>query len=127
MDVNQVICTRKVTGSMFESWNSFRNESISCAILFSNAIQNRQVRSNHGSLHLCSKTYIGCRNLDDLLPQACALTLSLLTAQDHNEVFFKIKRSTQLKKLMDAYCERQGKATSSVRFLYDGIRIQPTK
>ncbi|CAO3663104.1 unnamed protein product [Umbelopsis vinacea] len=25
---------------------------------------------------------------------------------------------------MDAYCERQGKATSSVRFLYDGIRIQ---
>ncbi|KAI9598324.1 ubiquitin-related domain-containing protein [Syncephalis fuscata] len=44
---------------------------------------------------------------------------------DRNEVFFKIKRTTQLKKLMNAYCERQGKSTDSVRFLYDGIRIQP--
>ncbi|OZJ04270.1 Ubiquitin-like protein pmt3/smt3 [Bifiguratus adelaidae] len=49
-----------------------------------------------------------------------------VVGSDHNEVFFKIKRTTQLKKLMDAYCERQGKATSSVRFLYDGQRIQPT-
>ncbi|KAG0253498.1 hypothetical protein BG011_006339 [Mortierella polycephala] len=46
--------------------------------------------------------------------------------QDHSEVFFKIKRSTQLKKLMEAYCDRQGKAHTSVRFLYDGERIQPT-
>ena len=29
-------------------------------------------------------------------------------AQDGTEIFFKIKRSTQLKKLMDAYCQRQG-------------------
>ena len=27
-------------------------------------------------------------------------------AQDGTEIFFKIKRSTQLKKLMDAYCQR---------------------
>ncbi|KAK2989954.1 hypothetical protein RJ640_004117 [Escallonia rubra] len=27
--------------------------------------------------------------------------------QDGNEVFFRMKRSTQLKKLMNAYCERQ--------------------
>ncbi|KVI12283.1 Small ubiquitin-related modifier, SUMO [Cynara cardunculus var. scolymus] len=27
--------------------------------------------------------------------------------QDGNEVFFRIKRSTQLKKLMNAYCDRQ--------------------
>ena len=27
--------------------------------------------------------------------------------QDGEEVFFKIKASTQLKKLMDAYCQRQ--------------------
>lgn len=25
---------------------------------------------------------------------------------------------------MDAYCERQGKAPGSVRFLYDGTRVQ---
>ncbi|KAI1315235.1 hypothetical protein EDD11_001067 [Mortierella claussenii] len=49
-----------------------------------------------------------------------------VVGQDQSEVFFKIKRSTQLKKLMDAYCDRQGKAVSSVRFLYDGDRIQPT-
>ena len=46
--------------------------------------------------------------------------------QDQSEVFFKIKRSTQLKKLMEAYCERQGKSSNSLRFLYDGERIQPT-
>jgi small ubiquitin-related modifier len=28
-------------------------------------------------------------------------------SQDGEEVFFKIKASTQLKKLMDAYCQRQ--------------------
>ncbi|CEP17613.1 hypothetical protein [Parasitella parasitica] len=48
-----------------------------------------------------------------------------VAGSDSNEVFFKIKRSTQLKKLMDAYCERQGKQSNSVRFLYDGTRILP--
>ncbi|CDS07241.1 hypothetical protein LRAMOSA01190 [Lichtheimia ramosa] len=45
---------------------------------------------------------------------------------DSNEVFFKIKQTTPLRKLMDAYCERQGKAADSVRFLYDGHRVQAT-
>ncbi|KAL1936432.1 hypothetical protein VTP01DRAFT_566 [Rhizomucor pusillus] len=49
-----------------------------------------------------------------------------VVGSDHNEVFFKIKRSTPLKKLMDAYCERQGKAPGSVRFLYDGNRVAAT-
>jgi len=40
--------------------------------------------------------------------------------------FFKIKRTTALKKLMDAFCERQGKAPNSVRFLFDGSRVQPS-
>jgi hypothetical protein len=34
-------------------------------------------------------------------------------SQDGEEVFFKIKATTQLKKLMDAYCQRQ-----SVRYLF---------
>ncbi|KAG1146895.1 hypothetical protein G6F37_007985 [Rhizopus arrhizus] len=46
-----------------------------------------------------------------------------VVGSDKNEVFFKIKRSTHLRKLMDAYCERQGKAPGSVRFLYDGTRV----
>ena len=52
--------------------------------------------------------------------------LNIKVTDNNNEVFFKIKRTTQLKKLMDAFCERQGKAPSSVRFLFDGQRVQPT-
>jgi small ubiquitin-related modifier len=40
-----------------------------------------------------------------------------------NEVFFKIKKSTPLKKLMEAYCKRQGLSQGSVRFSFDGNRI----
>lgn len=46
-------------------------------------------------------------------------------SKDGNEVVFKIKRHTQLRKLMEAYCGRQGVDISSIRFLYDGQRVQP--
>eukprot|EP00330_Aristerostoma_sp_ATCC50986_P008655 CAMPEP_0114586848 /NCGR_PEP_ID=MMETSP0125-20121206/9965_1 /TAXON_ID=485358 ORGANISM="Aristerostoma sp., Strain ATCC 50986" /NCGR_SAMPLE_ID=MMETSP0125 /ASSEMBLY_ACC=CAM_ASM_000245 /LENGTH=50 /DNA_ID=CAMNT_0001782483 /DNA_START=60 /DNA_END=212 /DNA_ORIENTATION=+ len=40
--------------------------------------------------------------------QAQAGYLNLkVKSQDGEEVFFKIKKSTQFKKLMDAYCTRQ--------------------
>jgi small ubiquitin-related modifier len=45
-------------------------------------------------------------------------------SQDGNELFFKIKRSTPLKKLMDAYCSRNGVNPNTVRFLFDGNRIK---
>jgi hypothetical protein len=51
--------------------------------------------------------------------------LNIKVTDNNNEVFFKIKRSTQLKKLMDAFCERQGKQPSTVRFLFDGTRVRP--
>jgi len=44
-------------------------------------------------------------------------------SQDGSEVYFKIKKSTPLRKLMDAYCERQAINPNSIRFLYDGNRI----
>lgn len=50
--------------------------------------------------------------------------LNIKVTDGNNEVFFKIKRTTQLKKLMDAFCDRQGKAPNSVRFLFDGTRVQ---
>jgi len=40
------------------------------------------------------------------------------------EVFFKIKRSTKLSKLQGAYASKVGKDVGSIRFLYDGVRIQ---
>lgn len=52
--------------------------------------------------------------------------LNIKVTDNNNEVFFKIKRSTKLEKLMTAFCERQGKSLTSVRFLFDGTRVQPT-
>ncbi|KAG8533382.1 uncharacterized protein KY384_002165 [Bacidia gigantensis] len=49
--------------------------------------------------------------------------LNIKVTDNNNEVFFKIKRTTQLNKLMTAFCERQGKAMASVRFLFEGTRV----
>ena len=61
---------------------------------------------------------------DDVPPPAEHLNIKV--TDNNNEVFFKIKRTTQLKKLMDAFCERQGKRPDTVRFLFDGQRINPS-
>ncbi|KAI1647784.1 ubiquitin family protein [Daldinia loculata] len=50
--------------------------------------------------------------------------LNIKVTDNNNEVFFKIKRSTKLEKLMTAFCERQGKVVDSVRFLFEGQRVQ---
>jgi hypothetical protein len=39
-------------------------------------------------------------------------------------VFFRIKRSTQLKKLMNAYCDRQSVDMTAIAFLFDGRRLR---
>ncbi|PCH34854.1 ubiquitin-like protein [Wolfiporia cocos MD-104 SS10] len=46
-----------------------------------------------------------------------------VTTQTGEEVFFKIKRNTKLSKLQGAYAAKVGKDVSSIRFLYDGNRI----
>ncbi|KAK7742305.1 SUMO protein smt3 [Cytospora paraplurivora] len=51
--------------------------------------------------------------------------LNIKVTDSNNEIFFKIKRSTKLGKLMNSFCERQGKPLDSVRFLLDGKRVQP--
>jgi small ubiquitin-related modifier len=43
--------------------------------------------------------------------------------QDGNVVQFKIKKHTALKKLMATYCERAGLALQTIRFSFDGTRI----
>ena len=50
--------------------------------------------------------------------------LNIKVTDGNNEVFFKIKRSTKLEKLMKAFCERQGKDPRTARFLFEGQRIQ---
>jgi len=59
-------------------------------------------------------------------PQPPSEHLNIKVTDGNNEVFFKIKRSTKLEKLMNAFCERQGKQISTVRFLFDGQRVSPT-
>eukprot|EP00039_Didymoeca_costata_P018317 m.333028 g.333028 ORF g.333028 m.333028 type:complete len:102 (-) comp17048_c0_seq1:136-441(-) len=46
-------------------------------------------------------------------------------AQDNTEVHFKIKRSTKMSKLIEAYCKRQGLQSGSIRFLFDGQQVGP--
>ncbi|KAI9050304.1 hypothetical protein LZ554_005471 [Drepanopeziza brunnea f. sp. 'monogermtubi'] len=46
--------------------------------------------------------------------------------QHGSEVTFKIKRTTPLEKVMDAFCSRQEIGIKSVRFLFEGQRVQPT-
>lgn len=45
--------------------------------------------------------------------------------QGGEEMLFRVKSATRLEKLMAAYCERMGCASDSVRFLFNGQRIQP--
>ncbi|TVY38553.1 Small ubiquitin-related modifier, partial [Lachnellula occidentalis] len=46
--------------------------------------------------------------------------------QNGSEVTFKIKRTTPLEKVMDAYCKNKGLAKDSLRFFYDGLRLTGT-
>lgn len=60
------------------------------------------------------------------VPGGAVEHLNIKVTDNNNEVFFKIKRSTKLDKLMTAFCERQGKTVNSVRFLFEGQRVQPS-
>lgn len=50
--------------------------------------------------------------------------INLKVSDGSSEIFFKIKKTTPLRRLMEAFAKRQGKEMDSLRFLYDGIRIQ---
>eukprot|EP00474_Spongospora_subterranea_P008443 CRZ08901.1 hypothetical protein [Spongospora subterranea] len=45
-------------------------------------------------------------------------------SQDGTAVFFKVKKHTPFKKLMEAFCKRSGKDMANVKFLFDGQRIR---
>jgi len=50
------------------------------------------------------------------------INIKVLTSAGE-EVFFKIKRNTKLSKLQAAYANKVGKDVGTIRFLYDGNRI----
>lgn len=49
--------------------------------------------------------------------------INLKVSDGTSEIFFKIKRATPLKRLMEAFAKRQGKSLASIRFLYEGQRV----
>jgi hypothetical protein len=49
-----------------------------------------------------------------------------IASQGGSSTHFKIKRTTALGKMMDAYCARSAVAPTSVRFLFNGERIEPS-
>ena len=54
------------------------------------------------------------------------ITLKIIS-QDGTQIFFKCRFNTLLQKLMTAYCQRQGVAMNSVRFLFDGERLRESQ
>ena len=52
------------------------------------------------------------------------IILIKVKSQDNEEIHFKIKRNTPLKKLMERYCERNGLMNiNAVSFLYEGEKV----
>eukprot|EP01041_Mallomonas_annulata_P009589 gene9589-19931_t len=45
--------------------------------------------------------------------------------QTGEEMFFKVKKTTKMSKIFDAYASRRGIAANALRFMIDGERIQP--
>lgn len=46
-----------------------------------------------------------------------------IVGQDGGEVYFKIRRNTPFIKIAKAYCDRKGVSPQSIRFLFDGQRV----
>jgi small ubiquitin-related modifier len=51
------------------------------------------------------------------------ITIRVVSQAGH-ETVFKMKKQTPFKKLMDAFCGKLGAQKSSMKFLFDGMRIQ---
>ncbi|CDY28632.1 BnaC09g32430D [Brassica napus] len=48
-------------------------------------------------------------------------------SQDDVDVYFRIKRDVELRKMMEAFSHKVGKQMSAFVFLFDGIRIKPNQ
>lgn len=49
-----------------------------------------------------------------------------VVGQDSNEIHFRVKFTTQMAKVKKSYSERVGVPVNSLRFLFDGRRIDDT-
>ena len=63
-------------------------------------------------------------NADEIPAQPTALNIRFVDANQQNELHFKLKSTTKLKKAMDAFSARTERNRATLRFLFDGERIQ---
>lgn len=61
---------------------------------------------------------------EEVKPEGAPTHINIKVKTNDSEVHFRIKRSTPLSKLMNTYCDRQGKPHGSVRFMLDGNRVE---
>lgn len=47
-------------------------------------------------------------------------------SQEGTVICFKLRKTTQLKKMIESYCQRNGYHSRSVRFIYEGDRVKET-
>ena len=64
------------------------------------------------------------RAIDLRWPEVAGTVSIKVRGQTGTEIFFKIKRRSTLKKLMDVYVQRQQTTLSAFRFIFDGNRIR---
>ena len=63
--------------------------------------------------------------MEDVKPKVSEIIQIRVVDQEDQEVLFKIKKSTSLKKMMDAYCSRKGITDrNAIRFSFKGNRIR---
>jgi small ubiquitin-related modifier len=58
-----------------------------------------------------------------LPPADLTIRVKVVASMDGSELYFKCRTTTPLQRLMTAFCNRQGVAMNSVRFLFDGQRL----
>lgn len=59
---------------------------------------------------------------EEAVPDENKLSIRVVD-QNGGEVFFKIRDTLPLSRLMKAYAERKGLGLTSIRFLFDGTRV----
>ena len=57
-------------------------------------------------------------------PTVETITLKLRD-QTGDEMFFKVKKTTKMSKIFEAYATRRGVASNALKFLMDGQRVNP--
>merc|ERR1711931_322697 len=72
---------------------------------------------------ILSATVRGLRLIKDIMGDETEYTKLKVVGQDSNEIHFRVKQTTQMGKLKKSYSERVGVPQTSLRFLFDGRRI----